>query len=137
MIAVEFLSDDWFAALSDAAAARVPPPDDPLAEITLIIGQQVDDGPSWQLVVDHGQLSVRTGHETTGDDVQADVRLSSDRATAAAIASGTEAALDAFMVGRLRVGGDVQKLVEHRAAFEAIGDIFASVRSDTTFETVT
>lgn len=129
MAAVKFLSDDWFAALAAAAEARVPPADDPLAEVSVIIEQRVHDGPRWQIVIDHGAMAVRVDPEA-----DADVRLTTDRATAAAIAAGDEAALDAFMVGRLMVGGDVQRLVEHRAALEAVGDVFASVRADTDFD---
>lgn len=128
MAGVKFLSDDWFAALAAAATARTPPPDDPLADVVLVVEQQVHDGPSWQMAFDHGRLEIRR-------DVSApaDVRLASDRATAAAIAEGREAAVDAFMVGRLTVGGDVQQLVQHRAALEAVGDVFAEIRGNTDF----
>lgn len=128
MAAVKFLSDEWLAALADAADARVAPVDDPLADLALVIEQRVHDGPVWQIVIDHGSLSIRVG------DGGADVRLSSDRATAAAIASGREAALDSFMVGRLTIGGDMQRLVDHRAALETVGDLFAQVKADTVFD---
>ncbi len=41
----------------------------------------------------------------------APVRLSTDHATAAAIARGEESAQAAFMAGRLRVAGDLQAVV--------------------------
>lgn len=121
---MEFLSDDWFDALDRAARARAAPDDDALAGISLVVEQRVIDGPSWQLVFDGGALSV--DRDASRD---ADVRLTSDHETAKAIAEGREAALDAFMVGRLRIGGDVQLLVEHRAALEAVGDVFASLHT--------
>ena len=62
-----------------------------------------------------------------------DVRLTSSRATAAAIASGQRAALDAFIAGDLRLGGDVRRLIDERAALEAMGDVFAAVREATDF----
>lgn len=133
MADVKFLSDDWFAALAAAAEARTPPADDPLAEVSVVIEQRVHDGPRWQIVIDHGAMAVRVDPDADSD-AGADVRLTSDRATAAAIAAGDEAALDAFMVGRLMVGGDVHRLVEHRAALEALGDVFASVRAATDFD---
>jgi hypothetical protein len=61
------------------------------------------------------------------------VRLTSGRATAAAIASGERAALDAFIAGDLVLGGDVRTLLAHRAALEVLGDLFAEVRSRTAF----
>ncbi len=127
MAGVKFLSDEWLAALGDAAAARVAPDDDPLGDLALVIEQRVHDGPVWQIVIDHGAVSVRA------EEGGADVRLSSDRDTAAAIATGSEAALDIFMTGRLTIGGDIQRLVDHRAALETVGDLFAAVKAGTDF----
>lgn len=127
---VEFLSDEWIDALDAAARDRPPVVDDPLASIEVTIAQRVIDGPSWRLVVDRGAVSVVRGDEP------ADVRLTSDRATAAAIASGRRAALDAFISGDLRLGGDVSMLLEHRAALEALGDVFARVGVATDFDVI-
>lgn len=130
MLDVQFLSDDWLRALDRAARARVAPEDDPLAAIELVIEQEVTDGPTWRLVIDHGSLHVHPG----GDDTRpADVRLVSDRETAAAIASGRRAALEAFIGGDLVLGGNVQTLLEHRVALTAVGDLFAEVSAGTEF----
>lgn len=128
MLGVEFLSDEWLTALDDAARARPRPDDDPLAAMQLSIDQVVVDGPTWRLSIDHGALSVEVDPGGTPD-----IRLTSDRATAAAIASGSRPALDAFISGDLRLGGDVGALLEHRAALETIGDLFAGVRDATDF----
>lgn len=128
---MQFLSDEWLAALHDAARSRPPGgDDDPLAGVSVTVEQVVTDGPRWRLVVDDGRCSVVRGAE--GDD-DPDVRLTSDRATAAAIASGRRSALEAFTLGELVLGGDVRSLLEHREALEALGDLFASVKSSTTF----
>ena len=126
---MEFLSDEWLAALDDAARRRVVPSEDPLAGVRVTIEQVVRDGPRWRLCVDDGSLWVET--DPTGGE--ADVRLTSDRTTAAAIASGRRAALDAFTAGDLVIGGDVRALLDHREALEALGDLFAEVRSATSF----
>jgi len=128
MRVVQFLSDEWLAALDEAARTRPTGPDDPLAGVHLVVEQVVTDGPRWRFVVDDGRCSVRPGGEG-----EPDVRLTSDRQTTEAIASGTLAALEAFIRGDLVLGGDARRLLEHREALEALGDVFASVKSATTF----
>ncbi len=128
MLAVEFLSDEWLAALDAVARARPQPDEDPLATVQLSIDQVVIDGPTWRLSIDRGAVSVQ--RDPGGEP---DVRLTSDRATAAAIASGSRPALDAFIGGELRLGGDVRALLDSRAALETLGDLFAGIRDDTDF----
>lgn len=128
MRGVQFLSDEWVAALDAAARQRSTGPDDPLRDVTLTIEQVVVDGPRWRLVVDQGRCCV-----VADGDGEPDVRLTADRATLAAIATGQRAALDAFIAGELVLGGDVRRLLDHRAALEALGDLFASVKSSTSF----
>ena len=128
MLAVEFLSDDWLAELDAAARARRPADDDPLATVDLSIDQVVTDGPTWRLRVEHGALRVEADPEG-----EPDVRLSADRATVASIASGARPALDAFIAGDLRLGGDVRMLLDNRAALETLGELFAGIRERTDF----
>lgn len=130
---MQFLSDEWLAALDDAARSRTAPVDDPLAEVTLTVHQVVVGGPSWRLVIDHGSLSVEPG-EPAGGSTAPTVRLTSDRTTATDIAAGRRAALDAFITGDLVIGGDVRSVLEHRAALETLGDLFAGLRAATTFD---
>lgn len=130
---MQFLSDEWLAALDDAARSRTPPADDPLADVTMTVQQVVVDGPSWRLVIDHGSLSVEPGESVDGA-VEPTVRLTSDRTTATDIAAGRRAALDAFITGDLVIGGDVRPMLDHRAALETLGDLFAGLRSATTFD---
>ncbi len=132
---MQFLSDEWLAELHDAAATLPVPDDDPLAEVSVVIEQVVTPsaesaGRRWRLVVAGGAISVVDAADTDDD---ADVRLTSDRATAAAIAAGERAALDAFIAGDIVLGGDVRALLEHRAAFETLGALFADVRDRTEF----
>jgi predicted lipid carrier protein YhbT len=126
---VEFLSDEWLAALDQAARDRPSADHDPVAGIDLRIEQVVRDGPRWRLVIEGGAMRV----DREPDDTEPDIRLTSDRATAAAIAAGTRAALDAFITGDLVIGGDVRAMLDHREALEALGDLFADLRTRTTF----
>ncbi|MDE0802099.1 MAG: SCP2 sterol-binding domain-containing protein [Acidimicrobiales bacterium] len=125
---MDFLSDEWLAALDTAARNRAAPEDDPLVSVSMTIDHVIVDGPHWRLTIDDGALSV-----TPAPEGEPDVRLTSDRETAAAIASGRRAALDAFISGDLRLGGDVRRLIDERAALEAMGDVFATVRADTDY----
>lgn len=131
---MQFLSDEWLAALDDAARRRVPTDDDDLTAVTMTVEQVVTDGPSWRLRIDQGSLSidaVGAGQPSADDET---VRLISDRATAADIAAGRRAALDAFITGDLVIGGDVRPLIEHGTALEAVGDLFAELRDQTDFD---
>lgn len=128
---MEFLSDEWLSALADAARSRTPPDDDPLADVELVVEQVVTGGPRWRLVVERGQVRI---DRAAADDPPADVRLTSDRSTATAIASGRRAALDAFITGDLTIGGDVRILLERGAALETMGDLFGQLRAATTFD---
>lgn len=128
MQAVQFLSDEWLAAMDAAARRRPVSDDDPLRGVHLVVEQVVIGGPRWRLVVDDGRCSVQVG-----GDGEPDVRLTSDRVTAEAIATGRRAALEAFIAGDLVLGGDVRRLLDHRGALEVLGDLFASVKSATTF----
>lgn len=126
--AVQFLSDEWLRAMDAAARDRTPPDDDPLAGVSLSIEHVIVDGPSWRLVIDDG--ACRVDAEAPGD---ADVRLTTSRDTAEAIAAGRRSALEAFIAGELRMGGDTRVLLTHREALEVLGDLFASVKADTSF----
>ena len=127
-MAVQFLSDEWLAAMDAAARARPRPDDDPLADVAITVEQVVTGGPRWRLVIDHGRCWVETDA-----DGEPDVRLTSDRATAEAIATGQRAALDAFIAGDLVLGGDARVLLDNRAALEVLGDLFGHVKSATVF----
>lgn len=119
-------SDEWIAALDAAARA-----DDDLKEASrgrrVVIGQEVVDGERrtcWHMVLDHGEVAVRPG---PADD--ADVTFSQDREVAEAVTRGEVAARTAFVLGRIRVGGDVSVLLEVGPALAGMGDVFGPVRA--------
>ena len=122
----EAWSGEWVAALDAAARA-----DEGLraaaAGRRVVIGQEVVDGEertAWHVVLDHGEVAVRPG---PAED--ADVRLSQDAGVAAAIARGEMAAGTAFVLGRIRVEGDVDRLIELAPALTGLTDVFASARA--------
>ena len=128
---VEFLSPEWIAAL-DAAASSNTAFRDATAEVAFVLQQTVTDtrdgDVSWHVAVDHGDVHVRAGAAA-----HADVTFTQDDATAHAVGSSELSAQAAFMLGKLRIGGDVAMLMEHRAAFDDLDDLFIDVRATTTF----
>lgn len=125
---MEFLSDAWLAALDATAAAM--PADDARSGLDLVIEFIVTDVRSYRFTFTDGALRVSG---STDAMPEADIRMSGDLPTSAAVASGNRSALDAFICGDLMLGGDTRLLLEHRAALETVGDLFASVKATTTF----
>lgn len=126
---MEFLSDEWVDAL-DAAARRHADVGERAAGPPLVIQQTVVDTRwgevSYRLEVRDGEVAVRHGAV-----LDPTVSLTTDTATAAAIARGELAAQQAFMQGRLRIGGNVGALLAQQQVLADLGDLFAEVRGDT------
>jgi SCP-2 sterol transfer family len=128
---VRYLSPDWIGAAGRALAA-----DDrlgaALAGVTLTVEQVVAGGPdgdvTWHLAIADGKVALGAGPAP-----RADLRLSTDYATAAQVAAGELAAQRAFVEGRLRVGGDLSLLILHPRALAAVDDALAPVRAETTY----
>jgi hypothetical protein len=118
-------TDAWIAAADAAARA-----DDGLRTASvgrrIAIGQEVVDGERrtrWHLVLDHGEVAVRAGWPD-----EPDVTFSQDADVAERIARGEVAARTAFVLGQVRLGGDVGRLLEVAPALGGLGDVFAAVR---------
>lgn len=124
-----FLSPEWLDAV-DEAARLDPGLAAATASVHLVVEQRIaePDGAEvcYHVVLDHGRVAV-----VAGPAPHADVRFRQDRATALAIAAGTDSAQRAFMSGRLHVGGDLRLLLQHQDALAGLQDVFAGVRSRT------
>lgn len=128
----EFATPEWIEALDEAVRSS----DDlraVTADLQLTIRQTItdtDEGEpvSWHFVIDRGSVRVHAG---PGD--HADVTFTEEDGTARAIASGAISPQTAFMTGRLQVGGDTAKMMEHAAAFDGLADIFEALRADTVY----
>jgi hypothetical protein len=126
----EFLSEGWLSALDDAV--RASPGVSVLAP--MVIEQVVGAVPGrgevrYRFRIDAGGARVTAG---AADDAP-DVRLSTDYATAVAIARGKENAQVALAHGRLRLGGDIDVLVRRADALTALDDATADLRASTTY----
>ncbi|HLM63635.1 MAG TPA: SCP2 sterol-binding domain-containing protein [Acidimicrobiales bacterium] len=104
------------------------------AEVELTVEHVVTAGPDgpvvWHLRFDHGSVAL-----TPGPAEAPDLRLTTDRVTASAVAAGALGAQRAFAEGRLRLGGDLRVLTRHQRALATLDDVLAGVRAETTFDT--
>lgn len=132
---MRYLSPAWTAAAGRALAADEQLADT-LAGVALTVEQVVTGGPdgdvAWHLALGGRRVRLTPGPVPAGDP-PADLRFTTDYATAAAIAGGQLGAQRAFVEGRLRVGGDLSLLIAHQRALAAVDDALAKVRAETTY----
>jgi putative sterol carrier protein len=87
-----------------------------------------DGDAAYHVVIDDGTVRVLSG-ETSN----ATVTFLQNWDTATAIARGELSAQSAFMTGRMRVRGDLPKLVEYGSLFGGVDNVFADLRRQTTY----
>lgn len=132
---VEFLTSEWAGALEDAANSS-----DAFREacrgVDFTIRQEIraaegDDEvvAAYVLRFDDGALDV-----TWDPDDAADVTFVQSRDAAEAISRGELNAQQAFVLGKLRVRGDLERLGSVRDAFAQLQDVFADVRARTRYD---
>lgn len=124
-----FLSDEWLSALERAARDGVEPTIDPTIDI--VVEQVVIDDDqeiAYHLILRDGRIQVRRGRAASPT-----VTFITDRATATRVNRGDQSAQEAFMTGRLRVGGDIRALLAYQQRGAKLDDLFAAVRADTTY----
>jgi putative sterol carrier protein len=120
-----FLSPDWFADV-DAADMKVD------VGLSLTLEQHVTGAPEgdlrYQVRLGGGRVRITPEGET-----DADIVLTLDYATAAALARGSMSAHEAFRAGRVRVRGDVARLQAVGPALIALTEALAASRAPTTY----
>ncbi|MCB0974666.1 MAG: hypothetical protein KDB86_08930 [Actinobacteria bacterium] len=122
---VVFLSDDWIAALDEAAMGRT------FATGTngFLFIREVTNVARIAFTFEGGRLHVRRA----ADDLMG-ATLVSDYQTAAGLAVGQLRVQDCFETGSLRLRGPVRELVEHKELIRSLDDVFGEVRSRTVFD---
>jgi putative sterol carrier protein len=123
-----FLSPAWLAELA-AAAEGVEVEAGEAVTVQQVVVRGSGEATRWALRVADGRVAV-----AAGGDPHPDVTLTTDRDTAVALARGALAVTDAFMAGRIRVGGDLEALLRGAGALAAVDAAFASVRDRTTWD---
>lgn len=140
-----FLSDEWIAALDQAAAssgvgAGLSPDEEVSIEQVVVAQPSAGAGPivgdaaydaAGEPVVYHLVLAGDGASVKPGRHSQPMVRFTTDRATAGAIYAGEQSALGAFRLGLLEVQGDLAALERHRAELDLLDKSFQSVRAVT------
>ncbi len=122
---LRYLSPEWLSELDRACREGRPvhAADD---EVPFVIQLLVSDGPqgdvAYHLRVNHGAVSVQPGVAP-----ESNITLSHDYATAEAVARGELSAQRAFMAGRLRVRGDLVRLVELQGSVAELSDDIGGV----------
>lgn len=124
---LRFLTPEWAEALAAAANASESFRD-AARGVRVTIQQAIDDTDGYTLTIDDGTLSVRWG---TADD--ADVTFVQTRETAERISQGALNAQQAFVLGKLRVRGDLARLLPARQAFGELEGAFAGLRDRTRY----
>ncbi|CAA9232898.1 MAG: hypothetical protein AVDCRST_MAG10-1259 [uncultured Acidimicrobiales bacterium] len=123
---MRFLSPEWLEHMRVATATAS-------TVVAVSVHQRVTGGPDgdveYTMRLGDGAVRVEPGPASP----PADVELSSDYATAAAINQGRMSPASAFAAGRLRVGGAVSSLVSHQEAFAEVGKLLARVAEATTY----
>ncbi len=126
----EFLSEIWLAELDQALRGAV----DGSALAPIVIEQVVHGVPGRGEVRYRFRVDADGAHVTECVTAEPpDVRLTTDYATAVAIALGTENAQIALSRGRLRLGGNIDTLVRSAGALGALEDATTSLRGATTY----
>jgi putative sterol carrier protein len=125
-----FLSVEWIEAL-DAAARRATLPETASA-VSITIEQVVHDAPGGE---SRYHLRIEDGHARVqqGPAAAPDLRLFADYDAAARIQRGEVNAQEALAAGRLKVQGRFAHLLRVNDALQALEDVFAPVRAETTY----
>lgn len=132
---MRFLSPEWINRLDEVARAD-PELADAAAEADLVVQQVVvggdAEGPAggagevaYHVVLRAGEVAVRPGRADAPT-----VTFTQDRATAEAVAAGELSAQQAFIDGKVRLGGDTVALAERAKVLARVGDAFAAVRAE-------
>ncbi len=126
-----YLSPEWLHALA-GAIGEAESLKRASAGVSLVVQQVVTGGPegdvSYHVTVDDGRVAV-----LAGESGEPTVTFTQDYETAAAVAQGELSAQGAFMTGRIRVRGDLPRLMECQSVFGGVDDATRSLRRVTEY----
>jgi SCP-2 sterol transfer family len=123
---VPFLSPEWVTALNAAAQAVTVPGDDRLVVQQVV---RTEGGEArYHLVVGDGRIRVVAGQAEAPD-----VTFTQAYDVAVALSRGELTAQEALSDGALQLSGALEGLARRAGTLAALGDIFAAVRSKTTY----
>lgn len=132
-----FLSSEWIERLAERSATASRPrtaPDGEASDSPVTVLIRVTGGPEGD--VEYLARFQAGGVQITADPPRnptAQVLVVQDYATAADISRGELTPASAFASGRMKVGGQVGLMVQHRDALALLGDVFAALRAETKY----
>jgi hypothetical protein len=109
----DFLSDEWFVAarkIRDEFAPSTVPPASQVRMNLIITGAPFNDGAEIKTHVDTsgGEMKMDTGHV---DDPDVTITIDYDTTKAMFVDQDTNAGMQAYMAGKIKVQGDMTKLM--------------------------
>lgn len=119
-----FLSDEWVDALIAALNASDDVPKDVDLTIQQVVGEDGDAVKYWTTLGD-GNAS-----GGLGDAASADVTITQDLETAAALSRAEINHQAAFMQGKLKVTGNMGKLLQHQEIIASLAPVMASIPTE-------
>ena len=123
-----YLSDAWIAALNEAAASHQVLQAAAVGTSLVLEYRVRSDPPAfWHITLNQGKVRVRAGPAK-----EPDAWFETRPAAARALFDGSLDPLRAVIDGKLSIGGDPRRLLDHREILDGIGDVFAGVRAATT-----
>ena len=123
---IRFLHPEWLDAL-DTAAREVRVDGDGRLTVQQVV-RTVGGETRYHVVVGDGRIRVAPGQAEAPD-----VTFTQDYDVAAALSRGDLTAQQALSEGALRLSGDLAGLAGRAATLAVLGDVFAAVRSQTTY----
>ena len=126
-----YLSRDWLAAVGDEVA-RNDEVRNAAAGHALAVTQVVTAGPQGDITY-HLEIADGTVAFGPGPAAAEDVRFVQDWETAVAVATGTINAQEAFLQGRITLGGNQRRLVDAQPVFAVLEKVLAPVREATSY----
>ena len=125
---MKYGSQEWIGAV--VAALRAEDVRNALAGVAVTLQQIVTGAPDGEvrywLIFAKGDVEGGLGEAPS----PADVTIAQDYETAVALARGELNAQGAFMQGRLKITGNMGKLLKHQAALEALGPAMTTIAAD-------
>ena len=126
-----FLSPEWFAELAEAGASPAAGPSRrPDLVLEVAVAGLAEGELRYQLVVEGEQVRAVAPGEGAWPPK---LRLATDYATAAGIASGRLSAADALAAGRAKISGDTSALYTWAGHLSGLALLPPAVRAATTF----
>lgn len=119
---MQYLSPEWFVAADQALRVITPVP----ASVAVAYHVTEDLGSvHYALVLGPDQVGISTDDAVID---HADVSFTLERSLAEAVAIGDRNASSAFLDGELRLGGDINLLLEHAKTLADVDDVLADLR---------